>query len=208
MRPEMQAYLDGEVEIEDLPLELREQARAWQHTLADLDVDPGTAGAPEWLEEAVMAEVALGAQPARPARTEGKIGIIGWLTRPRNVRVSPLTGGLAAAAVAALILLPGMRQEQVADVADATIYVQFVMEAPSARTVAVAGDFNDWGGEHELSDPDGDGVWTGRVAVQPGIHEYMFVIDGAEWVTPPGAEGYRDDGFGSRNAVVTVLPTA
>ena len=46
------------------------------------------------------------------------------------------------------------------------------------------------------------------MAVEPGIHEYMFVVDGAEWITPPGAEGYRDDGFGSRNAVVTVLPTA
>ncbi|MDH3224332.1 MAG: glycogen-binding domain-containing protein [Gemmatimonadota bacterium] len=208
MRPEIQAYLDGEVEIEDLPLELRERARAWQHTLAELDADTGTATAPEWLEEAVMAEVALDAQHARRAPAEGKIGIIGWLTRPRNVRVSPLAGGLAAAAVAALMVLPLMRPGGATDVADATIYVQFVMEAPSARTVAVAGDFNDWGGEHELSDPDGDGIWTGRVAVQPGIHEYMFVIDGAEWVTPPGAEGYRDDGFGSKNAVVTVLPTA
>ncbi|NNM33642.1 MAG: hypothetical protein HKO53_11285 [Gemmatimonadetes bacterium] len=206
MRPELQAYLDGELAFEELPIEVRDEARAWSEALGADEGDPGSATAPEWLEEAVMSQVALEAESVQ--RPENKIGVIGWLTRPRTVRISPLAGGLAAAVMAGLMFLPFGRGGAGPDVADATLYVQFVMEAPSARSVAVAGDFNDWEAEHQLSDPDGDGVWTGRIAVEPGIHEYMFVVDGAEWITPPGAEGYRDDGFGSRNAVVTVMPTA
>jgi hypothetical protein len=49
-------------------------------------------------------------------------------------------------------------------------------------------------------------VWTGRVPLQPGVHQYMFVIDGTEWVTDPGAERWSDDGFGNRNAVLAVAP--
>ena len=206
MSPELQAYLDGELAFDDLPIELRDEALAWREALGEDGSVPRNDGAPQWLEDAVMAQVALEAESL--PRAERRAGLVGWLTRPRTVRISPLAGGLAAAAMASLMFLPFGGGDEGSQVAEATIYVQFVMEAPSARSVAVAGDFNDWEAEHQLSDPDGDGVWTGRVAVEPGIHEYMFVVDGAEWITPPGAEGYRDDGFGSRNAVVTVLPTA
>jgi 1,4-alpha-glucan branching enzyme len=90
-------------------------------------------------------------------------------------------------------------------VTQAVVYVQFVLDAPGAVSVAVSGDFNEWDrGAHRLDDPDGDGVWTGRVPVRPGIHEYMFVIDGERWVTDPGAQRYADDGFGNRNAVLAV----
>jgi hypothetical protein len=55
---------------------------------------------------------------------------------------------------------------------------------------------------------DGDGVWTGAVPLPPGLHKYMFLIDGKEWVTDPHAERYYDDGYGMRNAVITVVPPA
>ena len=42
--------------------------------------------------------------------------------------------------------------------------------------------------------------------IQPGVHKYMFVIDGTEWVTDPDAERYAEDGFGNRNAVLAVTP--
>ena len=201
MRPELQGYLDGELRFEDLPSELREQARGWDQVVADLDGPaPAHSAAPAWIENAVMEEIEEGRGASSPS------GIVGWLVRPRNIRVSPLFGGLAAAAIGAVMLLPRGASDDLPVQTAATIYVQFVMEAPSARSVAVAGDFDEWEGEHQLVDTDGDGVWTGRIAVQPGIHEYMFVVDGQDWVTPPGAEGYRDDGFGNQNAVVTVLP--
>lgn len=86
----------------------------------------------------------------------------------------------------------------------ARIYVEFSLEAPGAEAVAVAGDFTGWAPSVRLHDRDGDGVWSGRAPLQPGIHEYMFVVDGERWITDPRAERYARDGFGHRNAVLTV----
>ena len=83
--------------------------------------------------------------------------------------------------------------------------MQFVFAAENAQSVAVAGDFNQWQPTTgELRDADGDGVWTALVAVDPGLHKYMFVVDGEEWVTDPRADSYVDDGFGMRNALIAV----
>ena len=84
--------------------------------------------------------------------------------------------------------------------------MQFVVEAPTAESVHLVGDFNAWQPTVALEDPDGDGVWSGRVPLQPGVHEYMFVIDGDAWITDPNAPSYKDDGFGQRNALVAVAP--
>jgi 1,4-alpha-glucan branching enzyme len=88
------------------------------------------------------------------------------------------------------------------------VYVQFMLDAPGASSVSVAGDFSEWEPSFTLEDVDGDGVWTGRVPVQPGVHTYMFLIDGTEWRTDPRADRYRDDGFGNRNAVLAVASGA
>ena len=37
-----------------------------------------------------------------------------------------------------------------------------------------------------------------------GEHKFMFVVDAEQWMVPPLAEDYVDDGFGSRNGVVIV----
>jgi hypothetical protein len=44
------------------------------------------------------------------------------------------------------------------------------------------------------------------VALPPGEHTFMYLVNGTEWVTPPLAEDYVDDGFGARNGVVVVRP--
>ena len=82
--------------------------------------------------------------------------------------------------------------------------VRFVLEHPQARGVAVAGSFNRWSvSSHPLS-RDAAGRWGVVVALPPGEHQFMFVVDGTEWITPPFAEEYADDGFGARNGVVVV----
>jgi 1,4-alpha-glucan branching enzyme len=91
---------------------------------------------------------------------------------------------------------------------ESVVYVQFMLDAPGASSVSVAGDFSEWEPSFTLEDVDGDGVWTGRVPVQPGVHTYMFLIDGTEWRTDPRADRYRDDGFGNRNAVLAVASGA
>lgn len=84
--------------------------------------------------------------------------------------------------------------------------VRFVLMHPGARSVAVAGSFNRWSpSSHPLARQRG--AWTGVVTLPPGEHLFMYVVDGAEWVSPPLADYYVDDGFGAKNGVVVVRPT-
>lgn len=145
-----------------------------------------------------------------------------WLVRPRPVPVPPGLA-LAAAALLLFLLVPGPFRDggpvpagpETAERAERTravrtaaasprVYVEFVLEAPQADSVAVAGDFTGWEPRMALQDPDGDGVWSGRVPLRPGVHQYMFVVDGTEWVTDPHAQHYSSDGFGNRNAVLAI----
>jgi len=82
---------------------------------------------------------------------------------------------------------------------------RFSVEAPGAQRVAVAGDFNGWRtDEIFLSDTTGRGHFAVSLPLRPGRYAYMFVVDGTAWVTDPHATAYRDDGFGNRNALVTI----
>lgn len=181
----------------------------WERMIAAFRTAAPRGTTPPWLEQRIMAEIEAIPERGPWARA------LDWLVRPASVRVSPLASGLVAAALAALLVLPGRGNgpEDEAPVAggnggEAVIYVQFVLEAPGAASVAVAGDFSAWEPSFALDDADGDGVWTGRVPVEPGVHTYMFLIDGTQWRTDPRAERYRDDGFGNRNAVLAVAAGA
>ncbi|MCA9577155.1 MAG: isoamylase early set domain-containing protein [Polyangiales bacterium] len=91
------------------------------------------------------------------------------------------------------------------DAQDVLVPVRFVLPATGAREVTVAGEFNDWNpSETPLLDEDGDGVFHTTLSLSRGAYAYMFVVDGERWVTDPFADGYRDDGFGNRNAVLRI----
>jgi hypothetical protein len=86
--------------------------------------------------------------------------------------------------------------------------VRFSLYAPEAERVSLAGDFNGWRtDEIFLSDASGLGHFSVGLPLKPGPYAYMFVVDGERWVTDPGAQAYRDDGFGNRNALVKVEET-
>lgn len=203
MNESLHSYLDGEADADALSPETRRDAEAWQALFDDVR-GAGAAGAPVGLESQIMGELRAGERKPWSRLAE-------WWISPRPVRVRPLIGLAAAAAVAALLLLPiGARGPEepagasMALVGEEAVYVQFFLEAPDARSVAVAGDFNDWTPEMELSDVDGDGIWSGRLRLTPGVHKYMFVIDDSTWITDPKAERYTEDGFGNRNAVLAI----
>ncbi len=193
MDSRLQAYLDGDLTLSQLPAELRAKAEAWDGLLEEVRAT-SAAGAPLGFDARVLS--ALDAEH-QSAWQRG----MGWLFRPRLVTVRP--AAVAAAAVAVVFLgFLGLREDGAT--ADSLVYVQFVVDAPTAETVHLVGDFTEWRPNVALEDEDGDGVWSGRVPLRPGVHEYMFVIDGADWVTDPNAAGYQDDGFGQRNAIVAV----
>ncbi len=83
--------------------------------------------------------------------------------------------------------------------------VRFVLIHPEAHSVALAGSFNQWSTSlHPLTRAKSPGAWTIVVALPPGEHLFMYVVDGTQWISPPIAGDYVDDGFGSKNGVVVV----
>lgn len=82
--------------------------------------------------------------------------------------------------------------------------VRFEFTLPSrAREVSLVGDFNGWDTEATPMVRMGAGsTWSARVPLEPGRHEYAFVVDGQRWVVDPLAPQVPDAGFGPTNAVV------
>jgi hypothetical protein len=70
--------------------------------------------------------------------------------------------------------------------------------------VMLAGSFTEWQPAYELVETT-PGVWTVLVALQPGVHDYAFIIDGESWVADPAAPSV-DDGFGGSNSRLALLP--
>src|SRR5205809_714199 len=117
---------------------------------------------------------------------------------------------LAVAAATALVVLgrpsviPAGGPTPTRVAARDSIYVRFVLYAPGAKRVAVAGTFNQWDQNAAPLVPAGtSGIWTTTLALPVGQHQYAFVVDGERWVADPGAPAV-DDGFGRRNSVVAV----
>lgn len=86
------------------------------------------------------------------------------------------------------------------------VLVRLVVLQPDAMSVALAGDFNGWDPMGTPLEQTSSGAWTVTIPLQPGRYEYMFVVDGKQWIADPFAVEQSDDGFGSRNAVLDVRP--
>jgi 1,4-alpha-glucan branching enzyme len=85
--------------------------------------------------------------------------------------------------------------------------VRFRLTDPEADSVTLAGSFNQWStSSHPLARERSSGVWSVVVTLPPGEHLFMYFVNGTRWVSPPRAEDYSDDGFGSKNGVVFVRP--
>jgi len=79
--------------------------------------------------------------------------------------------------------------------------VTFRYAAPRARSVNVAGDFNDWSGDPMTR--DSRGTWTKTMDLAPGTYAYKFVVNGNKWVIDPNNPS-RKMIRGSQNSIVTV----
>ena len=206
LHPLVKRLLDGELSLGDLPPELRGEGAEALRLLGALDRTPVALSAQ--LEARVMAEVRRRARS--PIRRVWR-----RLVEPRDIelrlRVRPWVvwgAALATAAAVALLLTRPPRASEGARLvrADArdSVYVRFVLYAPTARRVAVAGTFNQW---DQNASPLGrvgrGGVWAVTLALPQGHHQYAFVVDGEQWVPDPAAPGV-DDGFGRRNSMVAV----
>lgn len=84
------------------------------------------------------------------------------------------------------------------------ITVAFVLDAPDASSVYLAGDFNRWSGEgYALRKTGRDGKWEIKIPLERGrVYVYNFVINGTEWIADPAAEVRVDDGFGGSGSLL------
>src|SRR2546423_7815800 len=211
--PLVKQLLDGELSLAELPPELRAEGAEALRLVGAVDRAPVVL--PPALDDHVMAVVRRHA--ASRTRRAWR-----WLTAPRDVelrlRVRPAVwaGALAVAAGVAFLLVarapgtapaPALAPAPVArGGARDSVFVRFVLYAPGARHVAVAGTFNQWDrSAAPLVRADSSGVWTATLALPVGQHQYAFLVDGERWVADPAAPAI-DDGFGRRNSMVAVTP--
>ena len=81
--------------------------------------------------------------------------------------------------------------------------VSLELVKPEAKSVAVAGSFNEWKPEATPLVSLGNGRWKGDLNVKPGKHEYLFVVDG-QWLPDPNAKESVANPFGGTNSVLIV----
>jgi hypothetical protein len=191
--PRVHEALDGERALESLPPDLRAEAERLLEVAALLAAAPAAAS----VAARVMAHLAA----PRPSRVRR---LLQWIARPQAVtfHLRPVWSLAVAAALAVFAFFPGAGPLELGPEEG---IAQFILPASGARSVHVAGSFNDWRPTAiPLEDPDHDGVWRATVVLPVGQHEYMFVVDGERWVADPNAGRYVDDDFGRENAVLIV----
>lgn len=81
--------------------------------------------------------------------------------------------------------------------------VRFEFYHPTARTVCVAGTFNDWHHSATSLNSLGNGRWLNETIIPPGTYEYRFIVDG-EWMIDPLMRETVTNQFGEKNSLLTV----
>lgn len=128
------------------------------------------------------------------------IRLLAWRSADRPVWIVP-----AYAAAVALLLAAVLTSSMLHRRGDRQVRVLFELRAPAARSVELLGSFNAWQtGTIRLDGPDGSGHWTTTLELPAGRHEYIFLVDGRQWVADPRAGVRRPDGFGHENAVIEI----
>lgn len=202
--PLVKQVLDGERTPDELPPELQAEVTEALRLLAavdrrDVKFSPA-------LESRVMAAV-------RSRATSPRRRVWRWLSAPS---VPPwAVGALVAAGLVMFFVIPrgGDNGSESAVPAAAiapsdSAYVKFILYAPAAHQVELAGTFNRWDpAATPLTRAGTEGVWTVTVALPVGQHQYAFVVDGQRWVPDPAAPAV-DDGFGRRNSIMNVNPAS
>lgn len=223
MTDRIQRALDGELPCDQLSPEEVELYLRYQGAL-DAARQPIERWAAIDVTSAVLRRIAAPGltAPGRPA--PGRLrraldAVAGWLWSPRpiSLTVRPAFAMAGALAVAAALVwraapartssgAPGTLTTPTAarGAAPARVLVQFRLGAAAAHEVALVGDFNGWRPGHQLHQIAA-GVWSVEVALEPGVYNYGFMIDGKLWQLDPLAPQVTD-GFGGASSRMTVLP--
>ena len=81
--------------------------------------------------------------------------------------------------------------------------VCFEFNCGNARSVGIAGTFNDWNPKATTMFLAGTGRWMKELTLPPGHYEYQYVVDG-KWINDPRAVKSTPNPYGGRNSVLVV----
>ena len=77
------------------------------------------------------------------------------------------------------------------------------LEAPQASQVFIVGCFNEWDLTTNPLERDEEGTWSCTLVLEPGEHEYRFIVDGVWWDDPANVMRRRNE-FGTQNCILIV----
>jgi hypothetical protein len=215
MHDRINDWLDGDLPFEELNEREKAEARALDAVIRSAAERIARVPAPE-LTESVMANLPLETPraPAAAGPPSGRSRLRAWLAGVRPARAIAIQPAAALAVLALLIGFalgtlvtddgPAEQGLAVAAEAQPRLFVRFELEADGASDVRIAGTFTGWEADIELT-PLGDGRWTATVPLDPGVHDYVFVLDGDHHIVDPFAPRVPDGfgGYNSRLALVT-----
>ncbi len=145
--------------------------------------------APPYFAQRVMANL-----PARQAS-----GILSWRFLHPIVAAASLVLAIGVGFLAR-DMLPGPQPIGVS-----AQQVRIIFFSPEADSVALIGDFNEWGQrEVTLAQGSDRGIWEFSLALTPGVYHYNLLVDGERWVANPKSSTLVPDGFGGYNSVLVV----
>src|SRR4051812_35429476 len=76
----------------------------------------------------------------------------------------------------------------------------FTYFAPSAENVMLVGDFTAWEQRPISLKKQKNGTWKAVVPLDPGSHEYRFMVDG-QWQDDAECQQRKPNGFGQQNCI-------
>jgi len=83
--------------------------------------------------------------------------------------------------------------------------VAFIVSAPEAKDVYVAGDFNKWALDENSRMEQHNGTWTKKLNLKGGRYHYRFVVDG-KWTEDPNNRVKELNPFGQMDSLIEVHP--
>ena len=158
------------------------------------DVSPG---GDERVRRRVMERVREAAAEGHPVRRRAEAW---WRPSRHSVVGLSLAAGIGGLSTLSALVPDAEREVRslssvvIGDTVVSTLHdtlrlVRLMFDAPDARRVAVAGDFNHWDAEATpLTRDRGSRRWAVTLAVREGDHRYAFVVDGTRWVPDPRAD--------------------
>lgn len=104
--------------------------------------------------------------------------------------------------LACLLLVVAVVHSSVLWAAD-TVVVGISYDAPHAKSVSVAGSFDQWWAKRHAMKKEAGGRWVVFLQLKPGRYEFQFLVDG-KWRYDPRLPHIADS-FGNYNNVL-ILP--